>query len=804
MLLILKSRGFYPFKEDSLFMLDMQDQFMEFYASLRYISGGDNSLFYSWARSLGGNYIGLYAYYLANPLSWLTILFPIRQFHTAILVLTLVKVGCCSVSFSVFASWLWKRYHAVPGKDRKGAEDFCWGQFLLVPLAVSYGLISYNIIYSSCLMWLDGVMMLPLVMLGIERILEGRKGLVYLLAYAGSCLFNYYTGYMLGLFAAIYFVFRLACLFSGKKWKYYGAAACRFAFVTLLAVGLSAPLLVPVVRDLASGKFAVTQSFGEKGTYFPFLNLFEKFTNGSYHTILPRYFGAVTMPAVYCGYVGIGLAILFFLVRRISVREKAAAGVVLAVLAMSFYLVSVNLVWHGFAFPNSFPFRQSFVMSFFVLYLAARAVCALPVEKLPTVRQRKPVLECTALLMMGIVAADMGLNGRALLYQLQNEFGYDDVDYYVSSYDKTQPLIEGIQERDQGFYRVNQGFEYSKNDAMLLGYHGMTHYSSTFNAAVNRLTRILGMAQDWFYNTGYGSTPLTDSLLGVRYILEDADVPEFYTLLDETEFGTASYINENALPVVYSAPVSETNVDFGETDPFRNQNLLLNSIAGTDEAYFTSVDFATENKGEGWSYTFTADSLEPVYLYLDTGDYSQADVLVNGETVGEYFTSETRCILYLGSFRPDQTVTVDVIPVAAVGVRNALICRLNTGLLKEALQNLKENGMEIARHKGGKLEGSIEVPEGYGIMTSIPWDAGWKVRIDGKQVQPEKYADTFMMIRTGAGTHRITFSYVSPGFGTGMAVFAAAALSGLFYFGKPGPAMKKVLTCTVFCGKSLR
>ena len=45
MLLILKSRGFYPFKEDTLFVLDMQDQFMEFYASLRYVFGGDNSIF---------------------------------------------------------------------------------------------------------------------------------------------------------------------------------------------------------------------------------------------------------------------------------------------------------------------------------------------------------------------------------------------------------------------------------------------------------------------------------------------------------------------------------------------------------------------------------------------------------------------------------------------------------------------------------------------------------------------------------------------------------------------------------------
>ena len=123
--------------------------------------------------------------------------------------------------------------------------------------------------------------------------------------------------------------------------------------------------------------------------------------------------------------------------------------------------------------------------------------------------------------MMGVIALDMGLNGRALLYALQDEFSYDDVSEYTEYLSGTQPLTEDIRERDRGFYRVNQGYEYSKNDAMLLGYNGMSHYSSTFNAAVNELTLRLGMAQDWFYNTGYGSTPLTDSLLAVKYILED-------------------------------------------------------------------------------------------------------------------------------------------------------------------------------------------------------------------------------------------------------------------------------------------
>lgn len=783
MLLILKSRGFYPFKEDTLFVLDMQDQFMEFLASLRYIPGGDNSVFYSWARSLGGSYIGLFAYYLANPLSWITVLFPVEQFHAAVLTLTLLKVGCCGLTFSVFASYLWKRHYKGSKADSGNSND-SWNRFILVPMAVSYALISYNIIFSSCLMWIDGVIMLPLILLGVEKILEGRKGSWYLFSFAAACVFNYYTAYMAGLFAALYFVFRAAVLVSGRTWKKYFSAAVRFAVTTFLAAGLAAPLLVPTIADLSSGKFVTDQNFAEKYINFPFFDLLGQFQNGAYSGVLPIYDDAVNMPNIYCGYAALLLTLLFFLLPRISLREKLAAGALLVVLICSFYFVPLNLIWHGLAYPNSYLYRYSFVMSFFLLYLAVRALCAMPFYKIPAIWQRRPVFECAVLLLMAGVALDMGLNGRSLFYALQDEFGYDDVSVFTDFLSGTQPLVEDIQERDQGFYRVNQGYEYSKNDAMLLGYNGMSHYSSTFNAAVNELTLRLGMAQDWFYNTGYGSTPLTDSLLAVKYILRDGSVPDFYTRLEETPQGTASYYNEHALAIVYSAPFSGTETALQEDSPFENQNTLLNQIAGTEEEYFTPVEYAREGDDSAWAYVFEADSQDPVYLYMHTSGYSHGDVFVNGERAGQYFTSESRCILYLGSFSPGQQVRVDVVPSRAAQVEGAEIFRLREALLEDTLQKLQEGNMQIDSYGGGRLEGRIQVPEGSRIVTSIPYDAGWQVKIDGKKVPAGIYAETFMMVEAEPGDHSISLVYVAPGLGAGLVIFAVSLLLSIFWLCK--------------------
>lgn len=779
MLLILKSRGFYPFKEDTLFILDMKDQFMEFYASLRYILSGDNSIAYSWSRSLGGCYTGLYAYYLANPLSWVTVLFPIEKMYAAVLVLTLLKIGCCGLTFSVFAAYLWKRY--AGGGAFAGVS---WHRFILLPFAVSYALMSYNIVFSSCLMWLDGVIMLPLVIMGVEKLLEGRKGLFYLVSMTAACVFNYYTAYMIGLFTVFYFLARLAVLVSRAEWKRYLCAGLRLIAATLLALGLSAPLLAPAVMDLASGKLTVIENGLGRYINFPFLSLFGQFTNGAYHGLLPLYAEVLNMPNVYCGYTALLAAVLFCLLRKISLREKLAAAVCFLGLLLSFYLEPLNLMWHGFAQANGYYYRHSFVVSFFVLCLAVRAVCAFPGEKLPAFWRRWPVFGGVTMLVMGVVALDMGLNGRTLFFDLQNEFNYDKTGSYEEYIAAGQPLTEDIKNRDSGFYRINQWYEYSKNDAMLYGYNGMTHYSSTFNAAVNSLTRRLGFAQDWLYNTGYGSTPLTDSLLAVKYVLADTSVPEFYDLLEETDFGTASYVNQNALSIACGVPVPEVDVSLDSESPFENQNALLNGIAGTQEQYFVPLEYAAAGDENAWSYTFTADSRDPVYLYMHYGGSAYADVYVNGEEAGQYFTSETKCIKYLGSFEPGQQVCVEVVPAAPVAVTGEEICRLREDVLVDRLRLLQEGNMQVARHGGGKLSGTIHVPEGGCIVTSIPYENGWQVKVDGKKAETGKYADTFIMVEAQGGEHSIEFSYVLPGSGAGALIFLISAALSVLYFRK--------------------
>ena len=131
--------------------------------------------------------------------------------------------------------------------------------------------------------------------------------------------------------------------------------------------------------------------------------------------------------------------------------------------------------------------------------------------------------------------------------------------------------------QDEGFYRIEKTFERSKNDAMTLGYNGITHYSSAYNGQINEFTRNLGFAQTHFWNSYYGSTPITDSLFSVKYIMSRSGAPSFYR--EAARSGeTVLYQNPFALPVGFMAEGTEIT-----GRGFEAQNSMLSSLSGLEE-----------------------------------------------------------------------------------------------------------------------------------------------------------------------------------------------------------------------------
>lgn len=788
MLFILKANHFYPFGTKSMLIMDMRDQNVEFLASLRSMIHGDNSLFFSWARSMGGNYMGVFAFYISSPLSFLTLLFPVSKMPVAIEIITVLKIGLCSLTFVIYANYLRRKYN--------GQRYFA----LLIP-AIGYAFMSYTMVYSLSIMWLDGVIFLPLVLLGAEKILDGKRGICFIICYALLCMSNYYTGYMVGIFTGLYFLIMWICnynahssrqhvsghstiseVYSNKEhWK----RLLHFVIAALLAVAMTAPILLPALKALMSGKLdsGFTGYEPQQSTNFVFKNLFTKLLPGKYDSITNS-----GLPSIYPGLLLLLLAVIYFLLRQIKLREKIGMAAMLILFAISFYYIPLDKVWHGFQYPNWFPYRYAFLCSFTLIYMALRSIMVIT----QLVHKKYVLLAAITLCLLGTII-DMTGNGRKMFDGLDKEFGYTEMAEYTKFIKETQTLVQKIQKQDKDLYRINQTYEFSKNDAMLLGYNGMTHYSSAFNVHVNKLTKTLGLAQSYFWNSGYGSTPLTDSLFGCKYVLSRRDLSAVYATIDSKDNTlndmAASYQNNMALPFAYAVSDLRKADNIAQQSVFSNENSFVTGITGKHKNYFWNCNVTySQEAANTWTYQITAASNNPMYLYME-GNSPYANVYVNGTYIGDYFSNETNCILYLGNFKQNETVTVQVVTTDdgnTYGPSYAEIVQLDMATVRETMQSLAGNALQVKSHSHGKITGSITLADDQqAVMTSIPYDKGWTILVDGKKVNYTTYADTFMQFKCSPGKHTVEFRYVSPGFKLGILIAVIGLFAAILYLCYP-------------------
>ena len=125
-------------------------------------SGG--SLFYTWNGAGGSNFWNLLAYYGASPLYLILVLFPKKFLMEGVTLILLLKIGLAGSTMAVYLrAIVWE-------KDKRSAD------ISLVGFATLYALCSYVMAYYWCIMWMDAVALLPLCILGLHKILDGRSG----------------------------------------------------------------------------------------------------------------------------------------------------------------------------------------------------------------------------------------------------------------------------------------------------------------------------------------------------------------------------------------------------------------------------------------------------------------------------------------------------------------------------------------------------------------------------------------------------------------------------------------------------
>jgi uncharacterized membrane protein YfhO len=826
------SLGVFPYGHRTILAMDMYGQYMNFYEALRrdVFSGG--SLFYSWSKSLGGNMVGLESYYLASPFSLIALLFPDKYLIEAMIAMTLAKAGCAGMAMALYL-------HLSKGATRTSALVF----------SIPYALLSYLSGYSYNLMWLDGMVFLPFIALGIERIASGKQSGFYLAALTVMLISNYYIGYMLCLFAVIYMIYCLF-LFGGQMpFRTIARRTGIFLAASLAAAGLAAFLLVPTYYSLKTGKLDFDPNFMSLVANFSLLDLPSKLLIGSYHSA----FAVQPPPPIYCGLAMGLLAGVFFTSSRIGARRKVLAGILFVVLLGSMYVKAIDLIWHGLQLANGFPYRYAFLFGFVCIslaydaysegpaisgrFFAIAAGMALSCVLYVWVSGKADISRTAILLSLGfilgylillyfwkrtgpaaiyilgsLILMEATLNSLLMIRAVDNEFHFPDRVAYSRPHYQVQDVLDRLSAEDPGFYRLEKTFNRSYNDPLESSYRGISHFSSLFDSNLQTFLSDIGFQRSFYRLLYVGATPPADSILGVKYLLSTIPLDNGYEQVDTYPVPNGqiyTYRNPNALPLGFLVDGSLAGADLEGGNPIHFQDRIVQAMLGANgQTCFSALkmtrvnvqNLLVEEGAAGFRFSkldpaqsasielhYTSDSDGPLYAYLASPmNHDKVEVKWDEESLGFYGEfREFSNLLSLGRPTPgaDLRLRLGVSWDKLVLYNPQLVYQLDEDCYAKQFAELAQNPWRITNFSDTTVHGTIT---GAGqkplLFTSIPYDPGWTVRLDGKVIQKVRLLDTFIGVEIPPGTHQLDFDYTPPGLILGCTISGFTVFGGLILF----------------------
>jgi len=707
-----------PFGNKTVITGDLAGLYMPFASYVKgEIAGGFSH--YSFQKALGGGIAGLVAYIPVAPYMLLVSLFSAAELPEFFSYILAVKLIAASGTFSFF---IHKKYNS-------GIAAIISG--------VCYALMGYSLIYAQNTMWLDNVVMLPLILHSLERIVQGKKSAPFIISLAYAILCNYYTAFMICVFSIIYYIWysfgEMRIPFKSTIKNFF-----RFGLGGVVAAGMTAVFTLPMVFQTLGSK-GFSSSPGPLLT-FPLKNFGRQFVLFAFsHDQLET--GA---PIIYCGTFALLGAVLYFSSKKIGKREKTFSALVVVIFILSFFFTTLNRFWHIFRDPVWFPFRYSFLFCAFLLIIAAKGIKNAPRKSrlfkgiltflilfTAVLATQAGILSFKKLLVTfgaGVVLSAILLFGRrrrrsrimsamlvaAVVFELSANGAYTlkqfelrdkhDIESYISNIEN---LINEIDE--EGFFRIEKDSFFSLNDPMLLGYNGLNHFSSVVDTPSEKILKELGFSG--IYKNPTFSNPASNSLIGIKYLITDGKykTDTVYDFLGESA-ENEMYKNPFALPFAFFTE----DISFETKDnSFEAVNEIYSAILGYKINLFEKLEY--RRAGE----TFEIDKKHDTVCYVDFISKTEgSSIKVNGKTFGTAGFYSERGTAPLGILNEDITVEISGYDFEFWG--------LDLKLMEDCFNKISKNVPNKTEVNKGKIILSGDAKGGY-LVLSMPFYEDWLI-----------------------------------------------------------------------------
>lgn len=804
--------GFYPFGENQSAVIDMYHQYFPFINELHEKLQNGGSLFYTWDGGLGTNFLALLSYYAASPLYFFTIFVPDTWLMEAVTLIIFIKIGFAG---SMMALYL-KKIH---GRCDCGTVAF----------SALYALCAYVMGYYWCFMWLDTVAILPLCILGLNMLLEQGSIKLYTLSIAALMITNYYTGGMVCIFIFFYY----PVLYFSKVCR-RGTLEClkvtgKAVLCSVTGIFISGITLLPTFLSLQNTYYIDSEMPADSVFYNPLLDIVNNLLPQTELTVregLPNIYCGLLSVMMLVFFLLIkeiplrkkllNCGLLAFLILSLNWNKLDFLWHGLHFpnqlpyrysFVVSFLLIT--LAYEAFlCFSKISPHQIAAVAAAGTLWILLTQklsgedyspefayVCLLLLFMysgfLGLYRLEKLNRSFLCVLLLILVCGEMMSNAASAVQTVS----YTNRNEYFAEYSDVRQLVQETKKKDKGFYRMEVSNPLILNAPMLYNYPGVSEFSSTVGGSVSYLMEHLGLEAENVKNR-YNyvmTTPVANAMLGIKYIISRGQPINGETSLSLAggKEMTCLYENKYSLSIGYMAEMAAAHVwDWNQDNPFDVLNDFVKVAAGTGEDVFERIE-SPRITGSGASFgtykngtiscspgsgtaearlTFTSPKSQQVYVYVETdGAESITAQTEQGNSV--QLREDCGAVVSVGNCKAGEKVTIKIAyEEGKAGDITAYTYGMDQAAWDRAYVSLADETLQVSDYGDTFIEGSITAKQDGYFITSIPYEKGWKLKVDGKAREAELFGDAFIAVPLEAGTHEIQLTYMPEGFIGGILV----------------------------------
>lgn len=824
MLLAFAVIGIYPFGENQITVIDMYHQYIPFLSELQYKLQEGGSLLYTWNGAGGSNFWNLIAYYGASPLNLLLVLFPQKLIVEGVTVILLIKVGLAGSFMAIYLN-----------NTNKG------GGIAVAGFSTLYALCSYVMAYYWCIMWMDAVALLPLCILGLNRLIDEGKTVMYTVTLALIVFINYYMAIMVCIFILFYYP-----VLYFIKVKNGGVRRCLLTLGnavghSLLGVVMAGVMLLPAYISMQSTYYISSDMPEDTVFYNDPLDILNQLLPNAELTYREG------LPNLYCGIIVVILLAFYFLSRTITLREKALNTAFLVFIFLSLNINKLDFIWHGFHFPNQLPYRYTFAVCFILIGMAYKVFLRLDEVRLKHVWAllavgtgyyliAQKLLEDAVddidlffyggvawlALYCGVIAAyKKGLLRKNLFVFLAvalivcemtssactsiDKVGTTSREGYFANSDDIRNLVESTED---DFARTEINDNYVLNCPALYHFKGISQFSSSINADTTAFMEKIGVEGEPGKNRfNYNQTdPVTNAILNIKYLISKNLPVEDSDFVQIGQSGnTRLYENRYPLSIGYMTGSEIRTWDTESDNPFVVLDDYIRAATGGEyRSVFneseclsisgSNVEMTEEGSGI-WRgaiedsdveskvvLRYRADESKKYYVFIEA-DNADTITVNKGSRADEIgIRNDCGSIVNIGELEAGEEFSIVIdYEKGDIGEIESHVCSMDESAWEGAYDILSKNMMTVEEFGDTYIRGSIEADEDGILVLSVPYEKGWTLKVDGKEREiGELVGDCLISTALSAGEHEIEITFRPPGLIAGMLCTLVAC--GVFVF----------------------